>query len=392
MVKKLFSALAISAVCASAIQAETVNISKDGLGDFLIAPLYIARGNICSNITVMNTNETNSILAKVAVREQLQSQEIDFPIFLSPGDVWDGKLCEREDGVYLTSIDDSNHPAIKDILLSGKNITTHSYDVGNRDVDFTKGYVEIYPIAQFNEKSNAKVEKNILVQRWDTLITGDTTNAKLKKDGLDGYSLAGNIAFETKDTTTAELPMFAFKGAHDKQISGSAIAYGADTDVEVLLGKDKKEKMLKDLQNNVISFNYTNGGEDQYINFTFPFGYANDQVRTYQVTVRDMSENKDIKTEVIIFSPVAKKLPTTMDHEVVSLSVKKIISETSNPGMFKKGMIQIKDITNVSDVQLGSKQIASAIPVKVQLGSVSNKNNINEPFESINTISYAPVK
>lgn len=53
-------------------------------------------------------------------------------------------------------------------------------------------------------------------------------------------------------------------------------------------------------------------------------------------------------------------------------------------------MIQIKDITNVSDVQLGSKQIASAIPVKVQLGSMYAKDGTI--LETISTSSFIPVK
>jgi hypothetical protein len=207
MIKKIISGLALTSVLATGLFADTPTVSRDGLGDFLIAPVYIAKGNICSDIKVFNTNEKSSILAKVAIRERISSQEVDFPIFLSPGDVWEGKLCQSPNGVILTSNDDSNHPAVKEILANGKNITAQSKKAGHINVDFTTGYVEVYPIAEYNENSTAKVDKNILVKRWDALIKGDTSNPKLRKNGVDGYSLSGVVSYEIDGTETAALPL-----------------------------------------------------------------------------------------------------------------------------------------------------------------------------------------
>ena len=368
MIKKLISTAVISTICATALNADTPNISRDGMGDFLIAPLYEAKGNVCSDVTVFNTNDTNSILAKVAFRERISSQEVDFPIFLSPGDVWEGKVCQASSGdVILTSNDDSNHPSIKGVLATGKDLTAQSKKAGHKNIDFTKGYVEVYPIAEFNEKSTAKVNKSVLVKRWDALIKGDTSNPKLVKSGVDGYSLSGTVAFETKGSKTSVMPMLAFKGTDDKQVTGSAIAYSNDTSPDLLLGIDKKHQILKDLQKTTTSFTYDNSGKGQFINFTFPFGYVHGQLRTYKIIIRDMSEDKSIQPkQVVIFSPapVKKENVNSMKNEVVSISIADLINKTTNPSKFKKGMIQIKDITNVSNVQLGEGKIASFIATK----------------------------
>jgi len=376
------------ALLTSSVFADSVVKSTDGLGDFLVAPFYMAKDKVCSKVTVYNTNTTESILAKVAFREQLSSNEVDLPIFLSPGDVWSGTVCNNNGHVVLTSKDDSNHPAIKAQLETGKDLTAQSYKAGNKDVDFSNGYVEIYPIAEFNEGSNKKVDKKVLVKRWDALIAGKMP-AKLVTTGVDGYSLAGNIAYKVAGRTTSILPMKAFKGASDKTLTGSVIAYGNDTSPSVLLGNSKKYQVLKLLQHNTTAFSYTDGGKDQYIVLTFPFGYSKDQVRKLEFTVRDMSENKDMKKpEVVIFSPAPapKKHNNFIKNEVAIISVSDLISKTQNPSMFKDGQIQIKDITNVSNVQLGSGKNASFYSTFVTL-SKDNKKDV----EVLNAY-YTPVK
>ena len=381
--------LALSAMLAVAfLSADNAVLSKDGLGDFLVAPIYIAKGNICSKITVYNTNTTKSILAKVAIREQLSSNEVDLPIFLSPGDVWSGEICQRNDGdVYLTSTDDSNHPAIKNVLANGKDLTAQSIKAGNKDVDFSAGYIEIYPIAEFDEGSDKKVAKSVLVKRWNSLINGKYP-ANTLKDGVDGYSLAGEVAFESNGQETSILPMTAFKGTHDKTLTGSAIAYGNDTSPDVLLGNTKKYQILKLTQHKKTAFTYTNYGKDQYIVFTFPFGYSKDQIRKFKFTVRDMEGNKDKKEKaVVVFSPAPKpvKKANFMKNEVAIISVNDLINKTKNPNMYKEGQIQIEDITNVSDVQLGAGKNASFFATLVTVDTTGKTPKV------INA-HYIPVK
>jgi len=383
--RKLLISTALIAATSIPALADNAVISKDGLGDFLIAPFYMAKKDVCTKITVYNTNTTKSILAKVAIREQLASNEVDLPIFLSPGDVWSGTLCQRGDGdVYLTSTDDSNHPSIKNVLAQGKDLTAQSKQAGNIDVDFSAGYIEVYPIAEFNEGSDKKVDKSILVKRWDNLIKGILPTNTIKT-GVDGYSLAGSVAYETDGKDTVILPMRAFKGTHDKVLTGSVIAYGNDTSPEVLLGNNKKYQILKLLQHNTVAFTYSNYGKDQYIVFTFPFGYSKEQVRKFRITVRDMEENKD-KSETVVFSPAPRPTANFMKNEVAIISVADLIAKTKNPAMYKEGQIQIEDITNVSDVQLGAGKNASFFATLITI----DKNNKKET-EILNAY-YTPVK
>jgi hypothetical protein len=376
--KKLAITGMVSVVLASSLMADVVSKANDGLGDFLIAPVYQAKNDVCSEIRILNTNETASILAKVTFRERISSQEVDLPIFLSPGDVWSGTVCNVNGHAVLRSTDDSNHPAAKSVLANGKDLDAQSIAAGHTNVDFTTGYVEVYPIAEFREGSKAKVDKKVLVDRWNALIAGNTNLPKLKKDGVDGYSLTGQVLFKDgwNAPVTAVQPMTAFKGTHDKQLTGSVISYGNDTSVETLLGAIKKQQLLKVMQNSTAVVSYDNYGKDQFITFTYPFSYTEGQARKYKVIVRDMEENKDIKTETIIFSPAPIRKSQNMINEVTTLSVADIISKTKNPDMFRKGQIQVQDITNITNVQLGAGKYASFLATNVRTAKNEDKNII----------------
>ena len=176
------------------------------------------------------------------------------------------------------------------------------------------------------------------------------------------------VSFQTKSgKTTDSLKMVAFKGAHDRVLTGSVIAYGNDTSPSSLLGTTKKVQILKALQHSKIMFSYENGGKNQYVVFTYPFSYADEEVRKFKVTVRDMEENKD--ETFVVFSPAPVKAIQLMKNEVATLSVEKLIAQTQNPAKYRAGQIQIEDITNVSDVQLGVGKSASFIATSVTLGS-----------------------
>jgi len=130
--------------------------------------------------------------------------------------------------------------------------------------------------------------------------------------------------------------------------------------------------------------------KNQFINLTFLFGYTANQERTYKITVRDMSENKDVKKEVVIFSPAPLKTVETINGEMVTLAVADIIAKTTNPSAFTKGMIQITEVKNLSNVQLGKGSISSFIPVKMTEGSllVDQKDS----YPAINNVIYVPTK
>jgi len=389
MLNKLLKLTSVGILFTTALIADRVSIAHDRTGDFLIAPLYIAKGDICSEVKVFNTNETSSILAKVVFRERIASHEVDLPIFLSPGDVWSGKVCQINKKVVLTSSDDSNHPAALDTLMRGKDLTDHSKNAGYRNtdvargyveingksfeikehqkdnIDFTKGYIEVYPIAQYYEGSKKKVGKNILIDRWDRLIDGYKIHPKLSRAGLDSYSLSGIVSFQTENQETSALAMTAFKGVHDKQVFGEAINYSSMADPDKLIGKKKKMEILKLLQYERFSFLYDNSGKSQYINILFPFSHKEKQSRKFKFTIRDMNENK----YTMIFSPRAN-----ITDELGYINVEELIKLTRDVKKYEKGMIQITAITNNDQVQLGKNKTASIIPTLSRIRAIENKD------------------
>ncbi|MEA3289082.1 MAG: hypothetical protein U9Q04_02775 [Campylobacterota bacterium] len=381
----LFLMLSLTALNAT---KSYVTQSHNLKGDMLIAPLYVANSEICSNIKVMNTNEFSSILAKVAIRESIASHEVDFPIMLSPGDVWEGNICDVAGEIVLTSNDDSNHPSALKMMKNGINLAGHSEitsyrendynkgyvelngkpfkleEVQKENLDYSRGYVEVYPIAQYDEKSKKKVDKKVLLERWERLIENDTSDPKLRKDGVDEESLSGLISYNTEDHETSALPMYAFKNTHNYQRSGDDIYFTSDSNPDKLIGKDNKIKILKLLQKKQTSFTYDKAGADQFIYITYPFSYKEKQSRKYKLIIRDMCENKF----EMVFSPIF-----IMHREVACISVEELIKLTKDNIKFEKGMIQIKDLTNNDEVQLGKDNAPSVIPVITRISKIGDK-------------------
>lgn len=155
--KVLLSGLAAAALTTSAVAgpAPTV-LEADGTGDYLVFPNYFANSaNWGTNLKVVNTNTTHSVVAKVVVRESRFSHEkLDFLIYLSPNDVWEGDLIWDGSKVVMTSTDPSTvfggvpasatapHtvPLFDPKTYTRVNTTTVSENN-------TRGYVEVFGIA-----------------------------------------------------------------------------------------------------------------------------------------------------------------------------------------------------------------------------------------------------
>ena len=380
---KKFAFFVSSLLCSTLLSAHhIVSKSTDGTGDFLIAPFYEAKKDVCSEIKVFNMNDNSSVLAKVAFREQKSSQEFDLPIFLTPGDTWSATLCSDYGNVILQSSDDSNHPKIKDVLKKGKDLTKHSKAVGQEDTNFERGYIEVYPIAQFDEVS-PNVDKSLLVKRWNELSNAQVNDKRIRKSGVANDSLSGMVSYQTNVRETATIPMTAFKGTHTAQKIGTAISYEYPAKPELLLGEDKKHQILKLLQNNSLSFTFDNYGHEQLLYIAFPFGYTGDQERSFKLVVRDMTSKKDVQ-ETVIFSPSPVKTKYVVNNELAVIPINKFINLTSDYKKFKKGLIQLKEITNLGDHQLGMGKTASFIP------TVVTTRESREKF--INTVTKAAVK
>jgi len=86
-----------------------VKIAPNGEGDLLFFPWYLAAsGGWQTQISVINTSNTYSTVAKVVIRSHNWSDELlDFLIYLSPNDVWTGYIRYGAQGTYIYSDDDS---------------------------------------------------------------------------------------------------------------------------------------------------------------------------------------------------------------------------------------------------------------------------------------------
>lgn len=136
-----------------------VTAAPNNKGDVLIFPWYLALdGGWQTKLTVINTDKVNSVVAKLIVRSYHNSEElIDFFLYLSPADVWNGiiKYDTAKQAVVIFSDDDSALSAIAPALVWANVVpinqimfplTACTVTGSTGDADFL-GYVEIISIA-----------------------------------------------------------------------------------------------------------------------------------------------------------------------------------------------------------------------------------------------------
>ncbi len=280
--KTVISSIAAAAVATSAFAA--VNVSNNNKGDYLNYPAYYATTDGWStNIRVVNTNTTNAVVAKVVVREYATSKElIDFPIYLSPGDVWTADLVNNGGTVNVVSSDDSSpevpmNPALND---------------NNPLVGTTHGYVEIYAIAQADAnaiqtaagttgweqfkqlpKADIKAAFNLANEAiWTTpqetlfgqqVVTDSTTGAE-KSMTLMATAIEVVDADDTQSWKTAANFANLFAG----NTGPSIIWYPA-------VENDIRNSVLK---SEVHTINYTDAANETQVLLTQPFKHTNPSV------------------------------------------------------------------------------------------------------------------
>jgi hypothetical protein len=117
--KKLNKKLQSSLMAASLVSAITfsgnanaIEVAADHAGQVLLAPFYIVQGVGQKQgpvyIKVTNTSRNHAVKARIAFRSQKNSTEVlDFILYLSPGDVWRGRIENVGGQGYIKSEDDS---------------------------------------------------------------------------------------------------------------------------------------------------------------------------------------------------------------------------------------------------------------------------------------------
>ena len=107
MTKSLKQAIALATAIGAAASAHAVNIDQDGHGSALLFPAYTVENGNSTFVSVTNT--TDKIKAvKVRFVEGMNSAEVlDFNLYLSPKDVWNGMVVKTATGAKLISNDTS---------------------------------------------------------------------------------------------------------------------------------------------------------------------------------------------------------------------------------------------------------------------------------------------
>lgn len=154
-------AVALASGVAFSGNAKAIHLAEDGIGQVLLVPLYLANFGYETKVAVVNTREDIAVKAKVVIRSALASSELlDFILYLSPGDVWRGKIFIDSDGVVKIYSDDDSMK--NDDVPSGSNYQRNSdgstfasilpvtqplftHNLGSSDTE-NMGHIEIFGV------------------------------------------------------------------------------------------------------------------------------------------------------------------------------------------------------------------------------------------------------
>lgn len=359
--RKLLSSVAALAVLSSAavaapeVAGAAPSMASDGTGDFLIAPAFFAQGTFETHLKVINTNTTNSIIVRAVVRDSANSREVDFPIILSPGDVWVGKVyATTVDGVektFLQSTDDSNYLAHAG---NGNGIDLAATNT-NAVNGFKSGYVEFYPIAQYNEGVEGKVDKSVLITRFKALANSTDVGAlDVDSDSLMGTVTVVNNSSAVKAAMT--LPMTAIENASNGVVRGGVMAASQDTIPTNFLANGASAGNELDafyvlLQKDEVVVPFDNSGDVTNVLLTFWGDYSACQTRSYTIDIRDNEENMPESP-----SPI----PTfSVTGELASVGVKSLLDRYQTS--YTSGWIRLQNLTNVNSATCTGGQLSNQV-------------------------------
>ncbi|MDM8548272.1 hypothetical protein QUF61_17410 [Candidatus Venteria ishoeyi] len=120
--KLLPSAMAVAMASGAMLSgnANAIHVSEKGIGQVLMAPLYMADYGYNSKVSIVNTRTDTAVKARIALRSRVNSIEFDFLCYMSPGDVCQFEIVRGDDGqAYLKSNDDS--------ILANRPSTANDY-------------------------------------------------------------------------------------------------------------------------------------------------------------------------------------------------------------------------------------------------------------------------
>ena len=235
--KMLLSGAAALALISTAASAADVKVAQDGTGDYLLAPVYYAIGDWKTTLKVVNTNPNRAIVAKVVVRDGAVCNEImDFLLYLTPGDVWEGTLFAQNGKIVLNSTDDSmvlaGTPASE---VSGGYTIDNNHPVptekaGNCTMKNFEGYVEIVGLVSYDPAQidptwtvNTPLDKKIFyskVLNGSSLVDGYDAQDVSNDDLMGKVTISRDVA-DVNGKRTMMINMLALENMRESAYVGA---------------------------------------------------------------------------------------------------------------------------------------------------------------------------
>ncbi|SDU35915.1 hypothetical protein [Halopseudomonas salegens] len=107
MKKSLSQAVALAASLGMAASAHAVNVNPDGLGQVLLYPVYTVDNENYTSISVTNTTDEFKAVKVRFLEGEMSREVLDFNLYLSPEDVWNGAVVRTAEGARLITNDTS---------------------------------------------------------------------------------------------------------------------------------------------------------------------------------------------------------------------------------------------------------------------------------------------
>lgn len=323
--KRIVAAAACALAMAGA--AHAVEVSRDGTGDLLIAPAYFIGGGMTTDLKVINTSQTQSVVAKVVFRHPTTSAEVlDFLIYLSPSDVWNGSVsCQAADAngnctrSVVTSADDSIQLENSSTFASATNpahiISDNATGAATgRGALPNQGYVEVlmssaYDVAPFKPG----------VSKTNILAAHDAAPLLVAANATPDV-LTGSVTANAPGLGAATLPLLALAGYDNSEKTRVGFASGFDLPTQRTPIADVEEALWV---NNIAVPYAVGSGKVSLVTYTFPtkLTYNNVQDGQYpfaaktciSANVFDNSENT-IAGSVFNVSPLPIAPQTCLDE------------------------------------------------------------------------------
>ncbi len=282
--KTVISTVAAAAVATSAFAAVTVN--QDGKGEYLNFPAYYATTDGWStNLRVVNTNTTHAVVAKVVIREYATSQELlDFPIYLSPGDVWTADLVNAgaANSVKIVSTDDSGP-------VPGAGMDQPLFDKGPKGPgagnNISYGYVEVLTLGKMPAADIAAADAAVTWSEFKPLPKSaikaayeNTANTWLPTEG----EVFGQQTV-TATTAGAERSMTLMATALDVTMPGAMLweanptgVFATDTTADAMWYPGVEQEIRDALKKDAVQVvNYVDAEGETQVLLTQPYKHTN---------------------------------------------------------------------------------------------------------------------